>query len=177
MKLLVLATFFLILFAPDLGKILSAKESFTTSLHLVPVLVVGYYFYGIHFLFARLINFSKQNIYLTAVVLLAGILNILLNTYAIPIYGYEAAAYTTLISFLLMVTGSWLTTRFILKLPQPPLGTIFSLTGMLAVFIALAYGLNSFEFNWLLVMILEAVLFGLFSLLIFGDKIRSFLSD
>ena len=102
-KLLVIATAFLILFAVDLGTLLSSKAAYLEALPLLPIIVGGYFFHGITQLFFRGVYFLKRNLYLTVIILIAGALNIGLNYYYIPQYGYAAAAYTTLVAYFFML--------------------------------------------------------------------------
>jgi len=120
-KLTVVGAMFLILFSVDVGTLLSAKASFRTALTVVPIITIGYVFYGMSMLFCRNFNYLKLNIYLTVTLLFAGTLNVLLNLYYIPLYGYEAAAYTTLISYIVMAFVSWILAVYWLKIPPLPI--------------------------------------------------------
>ena len=123
-KLTLLAGLFLILFSVDMGTLLAAKASFRNSLTIVPIIVGGYILYGIAMLYSRVFNYKKINIYLTLVLLLSAVVNIFLNMEFIPLYGYKAAAYTTLFSYLIMALASWIICSFWLKFPKLPLAKI-----------------------------------------------------
>jgi len=144
-KLVVLGSLFLMFFSKDLGTLLSAKDSFQKALDIVNPIVGGYVFFGIAQLHNMGINYKKQNWYLTFIMLLSGAINIVLNIYLIPIYGYEMAAYTTLASYFAMMLLSIFVTRFILRLPPLPLGGIFALLGVEIAIIGVFYGLSMNE--------------------------------
>ena len=91
MKFLALGASFLIFFAGDVGDLLASKDSYNTALPLVPIIVVGYSFFGVAQLYNRFIFYEKRNIWLAIIMLTSGILNIYLNMYFVPLYGYEAA--------------------------------------------------------------------------------------
>ena len=97
LKLQVLAASFLILFASDLGYFLSSNKAFTVSLHLVPIIIGGYVFFSAYMFYARLILFTKKTAYISLLTIIVVIINITLNLYYIPMYGYVVAAYTCLL--------------------------------------------------------------------------------
>lgn len=141
LKLLFLGAISLMLFAETIGYLLAAKKTFTNALILVPPVVVAYFFSGAQILYARLIYFSKKNTWLMGIVFSGGIINILLNQWLIPIWGYEIAAYITLFSYFLMFLCSVFVTYFILDLPSLPLAKIslyafFLLLLMIALYFA-----------------------------------------
>ncbi len=142
-KLTLLAGLFLILFSVDLGTLLAAKASFRNSLTIVPIIVGGYIFYGVALLYSRVFNYKKINIYLTIILLIAAIVNIMLNMKYIPIYGYKAAAYTTLFSYFLMAVISWFVCSFLLKMPKLPLLKI-----VLSSLPIIMVGLLFYYFKW-----------------------------
>jgi O-antigen/teichoic acid export membrane protein len=142
-KLTLLAGLFLILFSVDLGTLLAAKASFRNSLTIVPIIVGGYIFYGVALLYSRVFNYKKINIYLTVILLIAAAVNILLNMKYIPIYGYKAAAYTTLFSYFLMAVISWFVCSFLLKMPKLPLLKI-----VLSSLPIIMVGLLFYYFKW-----------------------------
>lgn len=123
-KFTILGALFLILFSVDVGTFLSGKASFRSALSIVPIITIGYVFYGMAMIFCRNFNYLKVNIYLTITLLFAGVVNLLLNIYYIPLYGYEAAAYTTLVSYIVMALASWLLAVYWLKVPPLPVFTM-----------------------------------------------------
>lgn len=171
-KLLVLGGGFLILFAVDAGTLLSSSDVFLEALPIAPVIVGGYVFYGISLFANRGIYYKKKNIYLAVIVLTSGIANIFLNSYFIPRYGYEVAAYTTLASYFMMMVLSILFTTYILKLPPLPLGRILKYIVLLGLIIALNYTVGEpnlgLDFKWI---VFKAILFGVLGLALFYDKL------
>jgi len=175
-KLLALATAFLTLFAIDLGTILSSKEGFLDALPIVPIIVLGYFFFGIAQFYNRSIYFIKKNIYLVFIVLTAGLINILLNAYYVPTYGYQAAAYTTLASYFVMCILSWIMTVYILKMPALPLGRMLVFVGYLGVLLAI-YFLYFAGMNMSIGSIFQkGILFLAFAGLIYFHNIKKLLS-
>jgi len=89
-----------IMVIPELIKILGAKEYWGTTVCVVPV-VIGGYFSFIYTIPVYVEYFYKKTKYIAFGSILAAVLNIVLNYQFIPQYGYIAAAYTTLVTYLL----------------------------------------------------------------------------
>ena len=175
-KLLIIATAFLILFAIDIGTVLALKKEFHEALPLVPIIVAGYFLYGLTQFYYRGIYFQKRNIYLTLIVLLGGILNIILNSIYIPIYGYAAAAYTTLVSYLFMLIITILTTKY-LKLPDLPILRILVLSSYLLALIGIYYLFIPKLALDLIGISLKVLLFISLGILLFGKNLSLILKS
>ena len=171
-KLLVLGACFLMFFAIDIGTLLSSDKAFLEALPVTPVIIGSYVFYGIASTTNRGIYFIKRTGYLSIIMILAGVINIGLNVYFIPEYGYQAAAYTTLVSYLLMMLLSIAVTTYILKLPPPPMGEILKYLVFWAVVVALQYRFGApevgLDWRW---MLFKGGLFVLLAVLLFYNKI------
>ena len=118
-KLIILFSVFLIYFGSDIGIILADKK-YHTSFIIIPIIVIGYIFYGIFVIYNRNILYSKRTIYSSIIAILSGIVNLLLNAIYIPKYGYVAGAYTTLASYFFMAILTWLVVKFLIKLHITP---------------------------------------------------------
>jgi O-antigen/teichoic acid export membrane protein len=173
-KLLVLGAGFLILFAVDAGTLLSSSPLFLEALPIAPVIVGAYVFFGVSSFANRGIFYVKKNSYLAAIVLASGLINIFLNWYFIKIegYTYQAAAYTTLASYIIMMILSILVTKYILKLPPLPLGRILKYIVLLGIIIAINYTFGEpnvgLHIGWI---VFKGFLFLILSLLLFYDKL------
>jgi O-antigen/teichoic acid export membrane protein len=91
---------FIILAAPELMMIL-APRNYWPGINIVAIIVLGTYFSSIYTLPAGVEYFHKKTNYIAIGTFSVAILNIILNSIYIPKYGYVAAAYTTLISYVL----------------------------------------------------------------------------
>lgn len=119
------------LFGADVGRFLG-PEKYHSALSLIPVVVLGYVLMSFYQVYGRLVFYSKKT-YLVAISTLgAGILNVLLNIFLIPEYGYEVAAYTTAFSFFYTLISSWFIVRFVVK--SPAVSPIWSKLKLLLVF-------------------------------------------
>jgi O-antigen/teichoic acid export membrane protein len=104
----------LMIFGGFVLKIL-ADEKFHSGATLVPIIVLGYMFYGVAGVYNRYIGFYKITILQSIAALTSGTLNIILNNLWIPQYGGMGAAYTTAISYALLALLTWIFIRLAAK--------------------------------------------------------------
>ncbi len=175
-KLLTLGAIFLILFAFDMGQLLSSREDFNTALHLVPILVVAYWFTGIYLYYARGIMFVKRTIYLSISVVIAGMVNVGLNLWLIPIHGYEVAAWTTLASCFTMALCCLIILKVAFKdLYFPPISVWASKFVYILIAALILYGLNTYtELSFVWSLLVRILVFGMIGFLFFGSKIMAY---
>lgn len=87
-----------LMMAPEIVKILGAREYWETTSCVVPILVGGYFAY-IYMLPVLVEYFYGKTKFIASGTMLAAALNVVLNYIFIPRYGYIAAAYTTMITY------------------------------------------------------------------------------
>jgi Membrane protein involved in the export of O-antigen and teichoic acid len=177
MKFEVLGSVFLILFAFDMGHLLAGKEIFKTSLHLVPIIVMSYVFYGAYNFYSRLLIFSKKTIYISLITIVAGMLNIVLNSIYIPQFGYEAAAFTTLASYTAMLIMGWFVIKIIMKIPAPPLTDILLKISYVGIFLLIGHYLHQLDISYYLVFMMKIMLFIILFVFLFWNKITGFIKS
>ncbi|WOO38851.1 oligosaccharide flippase family protein [Anaerocolumna sp. AGMB13020] len=90
----------LLLVAPEIVKIM-ANETYWEGIKIIPPIVLANYVIFLYSLYVNIEHFYKHTIYITRNTIIAAIVNVLLNYIFIPIYGYVAAAYTTLAAYLI----------------------------------------------------------------------------
>lgn len=91
-----------ILVAPELIWIMGGK-AYSEAVYVIPPVMVGY---GCKFAYTFYVNmerFEKKTKYISLGTILSAVVNVVLNLIFIPIFGYIAAAYTTLAGFLMLV--------------------------------------------------------------------------
>ena len=94
------ATLFM-LFAPDLIMIF-ADEAYAEAVYVIPPVVAGYFFVMLYGLVSKIEFYFEKTKAVAGITVFASLLNILLNYLAIPVFGYVAAAYTTLACYIVM---------------------------------------------------------------------------
>ena len=84
-----------------------ATEEYWAGMSLAPVLIFGYYFLFLYNLPAGVEYYTKNTKYIAVGSAISAVINIILNYFAIQIFGYKAAAYTTLISYVVLFLMHW----------------------------------------------------------------------
>lgn len=175
-SIVTLAGLGLFLFAREIGIIL-ADEKFHPGLSVVPIVVIGYIFFGMFTVYSRYLFYEKKTFYLSVVVLTAGILNIVLNALFIPEYGYVAAAYTTVVSYFVMFFLAWVTAKRISDQRITPLWMIWKPAVIMFVFIALVYYVNSLNPAVIVFLAVKMVTLALYAVAVFWREIKTLYSE
>ncbi|HFI5631437.1 TPA: lipopolysaccharide biosynthesis protein [Streptococcus pneumoniae] len=103
-----------ILFAPELIVILGGNK-YKESIWLVPPIAISVYFLFVYSMFSNISFYYKMNKLISLVSTGAALSNIILNYIFINIFGYQAAAYTTLLCYILLAFSHFFLYRFLLK--------------------------------------------------------------
>ena len=90
----------LILIGPEIVKIL-ADSKYWEGINIIPPIVLANYAIFAYSLYVNVEHFYKKTVYITINTLIAAACNIIANFIFIPLYGYVAAAYTTLFSYII----------------------------------------------------------------------------
>lgn len=89
-----------ILCAPEMMYILASKE-YGEAVWIIPSVTCSVFFWTIFGLFVNIELYYEKSIYVAVASVISALLNVLLNYVCIPKYGYMAAGYTTLASYLI----------------------------------------------------------------------------
>ena len=170
-SVIVFAAFGLILFGREIVIIL-ADVKFHEGLVVVPIVVIGWVFFGMFSVYIRYISYSKKTIYSSLVMIISGLSNIVLNIIFIPIYGYIAAAYTTAISYFILFLLTWCVPKFILKLKLTPIWILWKPTLLLFLFIGISSILTFGISNIFLLFGLKVILILVFFISLFYHEIK-----
>ena len=87
--------------APEIVKLLATDE-YLEAIYIMPPISAGIFFTSVAHMYSNALVYYKKTKYVMYGSLIAAILNIVLNAIFIPIYGYMAAAYTTLFGYIVM---------------------------------------------------------------------------
>lgn len=88
----------LIIVSPEILKILASK-SYWEGIKLIPIIIVANFLFFAYNIYSNLEHYYKKSNQITALTILAAVLNLILNYIFIPKFGYVAAAFTTAISY------------------------------------------------------------------------------
>ncbi len=99
-----------LLFGPEILLIMGGS-SYTSAKHVVPPMMIAFVFQFIYSLYVNIETFYKKQIMIAFATAFAAGVNIVLNAIFIPQYGYQAAAYTTLISYMVLLIAHYIVVR------------------------------------------------------------------
>jgi len=109
---------------------------------IIPFIVLGALLLGLQHRFQVGLIFFKKTSYVMIAIVTAGLINILLNLFLIPRYGYMAAAFTTLVSYvILLVLMIAISSRFFVW--RFPFGTLARTSVASAIMAAAVYALGN----------------------------------
>lgn len=94
-------TFILIFISPEIAKLMGGKD-YQKGVGLVPIIMLAYYFVFLYSLPANLEFYTKKTQYIALGTVMAGVANVVLNLIFIPRFGYAAAGWTTVTSYVLL---------------------------------------------------------------------------
>lgn len=157
-NLMTYAMVVLILIAPEVVKIL-ANESYWEGISIIPPVVLANFVIFSYSLYVNVEHFYKKTPYITFNTIIAAISNIILNIIFIPQFGYVAAAYTTLVSYLISFV---LHARYAKKLEPnlyPLKQFIFPLFELLIVTILFYVFKDAFVMRWAIMIIYILAMF------------------
>lgn len=88
-----------------------APSSYHEGIYVIPSVIIGVYFSALYFIFANVVYYYKKPKYVLIGSCCSALANIVLNAMLIPLFGYLAAGYTTMISYLLQVLIDYVAMR------------------------------------------------------------------
>lgn len=87
--------------APEIVKLLTT-DAYYEAVHIMPPVAAGIFLTCVYNLFANVILFHKKSVGVMVATMIAAVTNIVLNAIFIPKFGYIAAAYTTLVAYIIL---------------------------------------------------------------------------
>ena len=91
----------LTLLAPEIVRIL-ATEEYYEAIYIMPPISAGIFFISVAHMYSNILVYYQKTKYVMYGAIIAAAHNIILNAVFIPLYGYMAAAYTTLFGYMIM---------------------------------------------------------------------------
>lgn len=89
------------LFAPELVTIF-ANEKYRKAVYVIPPVIASYFFVMLYHLVSKIEFYYERTKTIAKITALAAVLDIILNYFFIPKFGYIAAGYTTLFCYIIM---------------------------------------------------------------------------
>ena len=91
----------LILFSKEI-LIVFADKSYHEAVNIIPIVVFSYFFFFLYSIYVAYSFYDKKTKFISISTISIGVLNIILNYFLIPVFGYIGAAWSTLICYLLL---------------------------------------------------------------------------
>lgn len=110
MLLITLMTFAFIAFAPEIVYLLAPKE-YHEAIYVIPPVAASSYFTFLYNMFSNVSFYYEETKKIMFASISGAILNLILNGICIPIFGYVAAGYTTLVCYMMFTVAHY----FIMK--------------------------------------------------------------
>ncbi len=156
--------------APEIIRIFGSAE-YSSAMYVIPPIAISTYFIFLYNLLAIPQFYFEKTTFMLVASVTACIVNIVLNVIFIPVFGYVAAGYTTLICYILYSIGHYIVSRKILK-NNVEINKLFNrksilLISTLVVFVGI---LSSVLFKYIVVRYAMLILLGVV-ILINKDKI------
>ena len=118
--------------APEIVRIL-ATEEYYEAIYIMPPIAAGVFFTSFANLYSDIAVYYKKTKYVMYPAIIAAVSNLILNYIFIKIYGYMAAAYTTLLSYILFALFQGVWAKKICKEYGIESGTIYNDRYMIAL--------------------------------------------
>lgn len=100
--------------APEIMRVLAPK-TYHDGIYVIPSVVAGVFFSALYYIFANVVYYYKQPKYVMMASVITAVINVVLNFIFIPIFGYIAAGYTTMISYILQAIIDYWAMKKIVK--------------------------------------------------------------
>lgn len=100
--------------APE-GLLILGGGDYMKVKNLIPILVIGVFLSSFYVIFSNVELIFEKSKYVFPITVIGASVNIILNFLLIPKYGYEVAAYTTVIGYLIIAISHYFVSRRIVK--------------------------------------------------------------
>lgn len=100
--------------APEIVSILT-NEEYASAVYIIPPIAAGIFLTAIYNIFGNVLSFQKKTYFIMIGTIIAAISNIILNMIFIPIFGFVAASYTTLVCYIILAVAFYILMRFSYK--------------------------------------------------------------
>ena len=111
-------------FAPEIVRILATSEYYE-AIYIMPPIAAGVFFTSYANLYSNIAVYFKKTKYVMYPAIVAACINLGLNYVCIKIFGYMAAAYTTLVSYIVLAALQAFWSKKVCEENNNPIGGIF----------------------------------------------------
>lgn len=105
----------MMLFAPEII-VVFATDEYMDAIYVIPPVAASVFFIFAYTIYSNFEFYFEKRIFITMASVISAVLNLVLNFKFIPLFGYMAAAYTTLACYILYATAHLVFSCYILKI-------------------------------------------------------------
>lgn len=132
-------------------------EEYLSAVYVIPPVAASVFFSFLYNIVANIEFYYGKNKYAMKISCLCAVINIVLNFMLIPIFGYVAAAYTTLFSYVVFTVGHILYVNFLFKQNEQYKGLNSNAFFVMGAIVTVCCILVAFLYHSVLIRILLAV--------------------
>ena len=133
------------MFAPEIIKIL-APPQYHEGIFIFPPVMAGVFFIALYNVFGNIEFYYQKTFMIMVASVVAAITNVVLNYIFIPRYGYIAAAYTTLASYILLSVMHYFN---LLRMQEEKIFNIKSIIFISLSLVVFCLGASTLYHNWM----------------------------
>ncbi len=152
---------FLIMLAPEIVAFI-APSNYKEAVYAIPPVIGGVFFQVHYYMYANVLYYYKKPKYVMLGSVVSTVLNLILNYIFINMFGYIAAAYTTLVCYLLQAAIDYFAMRKTVKnsvYNMKWIGLLSLLVAVVSVFSRFVYRFSIIRYSLLALLCIAAVLF------------------
>ncbi len=113
-------------FAPEIIRVFAGKN-YLDAVYVIPPVAASVFFIYVYSLFSNIEYYYQKTFLIAIATTFSAILNVLLNYFGINLFGYHAAAYTTLICYICLAIFHYIAYKKVLKEKLPNVKSIYDL--------------------------------------------------
>lgn len=164
--------FYLSLFSKDISNVLLGKE-FRVAYTIMPFIFISAYLHGISNFYELRLKFSNKLKKLSLIALITALINIVLNILFVGLYGYKWAAYTTLVTYSILLLFLHYSDREIVDFSKKSILLLLKIIIVLGLQWIMYFIINKrFELN-LIINILMGLIYSIIYMVLFRKQLLS----
>jgi len=171
-RFVLLASVGALLFSYEVFALISSAE-YHAALLIMPIIISGYLFDFLSKVYLRNLGLARKMLEASLLGIITVALNFGLNVIFLPIFGYVAAAYSTLASYVFLTALAWATSKYILKHTVVPWRIFIVPLAYFALALTSYYVITEMQIETLWKLALKALVMALFSLALFRSSKRA----
>ena len=156
-KLMTYSMIAILLCGPEILKVMSSSK-YWDGISIIPPVVVSGFIIFLYGLYVNVEHFYKKTVGITINTIIAAVSNIILNLIFIPEFGYVAAAYTTLASYLICLVLHIFRAKKLNKDLLPVRSFIIPLAVLLGVYVIYYFVLDFAIIRWVALIIFALII-------------------